>query len=158
MSQLFDAYSRQARLYPALLVVLPPLLMTISMAPAILNFGEIIVAILVACGLLYFLSDFARTRGKRLEKVLLQEWGGWPSTAWLRHSDDHLTADVKRSYHEFLSRQASIGLLPTPEEELANPKAADERYARSVMWLKEQCRGKDFSLVEKENANYGFRR
>jgi hypothetical protein len=35
---------------------------------------------------------------------------------------------------------------------------ADETYASAVLWLKEQRRGPDFSLVHRENAEYGFRR
>ena len=31
-------------------------------------------------------------------------------------------------------------------------------YASAVKWLQERCRGKAFPLVEKENAEYGFRR
>jgi len=158
LARLFDSYNRQARLYPALLAVLPLLLIILAWFPTVANVGQLLVTIVVACGLLFLLSDFARTRGKRLEPVLLQEWGGWPTTIWLRHSDNHLSAEVTRRYHTFLSKQPAIGALPTRDEETREPQNADERYAASVMWLKERCRGEGFPLVEKENATYGFRR
>jgi hypothetical protein len=157
-ARLFDSYNRQARLYPALLVLLPPLLLLLAWFPALENIGHLLITIAVACGLLFLLADFARTRGKKLEPILLKEWGGWPTTIWLRHSDSHLSAEVTRRYHAFLSRQPAIGVLPTQEDERLDPRRSDERYAASVVWLKEQCRGNAFPLVEKENATYGFRR
>lgn len=158
LTRLFDPYNRQARLYPALLAVLPLFLILLAWFPTLANIGQSLIAIAVACGLLFLIADFARTRGKRLEPVLLQEWGGWPTTIWLRHSDNHLSAEVTRRYHSFFSRQPAIGAMPTQDEEERDPKNADERYAASVVWLKERCRGEAFPLVEKENATYGFRR
>jgi hypothetical protein len=158
LTRIFDSYNRQARLYPALLVLLPPLLLALAWFPVLVDTGKIIFSIAVACGLLFLLADISRTGGKKLETVLLREWGGWPTTLWLRYSDRNLSADVKRRYHAFLSKQPGIGALPSESEEKNNPSAADERYAASVMWLKERCRGAAFPLVEKENATYGFRR
>ncbi len=155
---LFDAYSRQARLYPALLTLLPLLLTLLAWVPALVTIDQLLIGIAVACGVLYFLSDVARTAGKRLEPKLLEEWGGWPTTIWLRHSDNHLSAEVKRRYHSFLSSRPATAAMPTQEEEKQDPATSDERYAASVMWLKEQCRGADFALVHRENAIYGFRR
>jgi hypothetical protein len=80
----------------------------------------------VSCGLLYLLAAIARSLGKNVERRLLQQWGGWPTTLWLRHSDSNLPRQTKERYH--------------------------------ATFLKEQCRGKDYPLVEKENADYGFRR
>uniref|UniRef100_E6Q5R9 Uncharacterized protein n=1 Tax=mine drainage metagenome TaxID=410659 RepID=E6Q5R9_9ZZZZ len=155
---LFDAYSRQARLYPALLTLVPLLLTLLAWVPALVTIDQLLIGIAVACGVLYFLSDVARTAGKRLEPKLLEEWGGWPTTIWLRHSDNHLSAEVKRRYHSFLSSRPAIAAMPTREEEEREPAKSDERYVASVMWLKEQCRGADYALVHKELATYGFRR
>jgi hypothetical protein len=158
ISRLFDSYNRHARLYPALLILLPPTLMFIGWLPAALDVGKTILSVAAACGLLYLLADYARTRGKRLEPKLIEEWGGWPTTLWLRHLDSHLSGDVKRRYHSFLGKQPGIGTLPTQAEEQVNPREADQRYEAAVLWLKEQCRGPKYPLVEKENATYGFRR
>jgi len=158
LSKLFDSYSRQARLYPALLVLFPALLVVLSLFPSALTVGQTLISIAVACGVLFFLADFARARGKAIEPKLLSKWGGWPTTIWLRHRDQTLPADQKHRYHVFLSRQPGIGILPTAAEEGRDPSSADQRYASAVAWLKERCRGSAFPLVEKENATYGFRR
>jgi hypothetical protein len=49
-------------------------------------------------------------------------------------------------------------ILPTAAEEAADLARADNAYRSAVEWLKERCRGKAYPLVEKENAEYGFRR
>jgi hypothetical protein len=48
--------------------------------------------------------------------------------------------------------------FPTEKEEREDPIGADIIYASAIKWLKEQARGRDFPLVERENAQYGFRR
>jgi hypothetical protein len=156
--RLFDPYSRQARLYPALLTLLPALAMSVAWFPTVTSSGQILLELAAACGLLFLLADLARARGKRIEPILLRDWGGWPTTLWLRHADSHLSPDLKRRYHAFLSKQPSLGAMPTIEQERADSPLADERYASAVSWLKEKCRGTAFPLVEKENAAYGFRR
>jgi hypothetical protein len=158
VSKLLDSYNRQARLYPALITILPVLLLVATWLPALASVGELAISIAAACGVLFLLADYARTKGKALEKRLLKKWGGWPTTAILRFRDDTLSPEVKNRYHRFLSKQRSIGALPTALEEQSDPARADGRYAAAVSWLKEQCRGDAFTLVDKENTTYGFRR
>jgi hypothetical protein len=112
----------------------------------------------VSCGVLYLLASLARSLGKKVERRLLQQWGGWPTTSWLRHSDGNLPRHTKERYHAVLARKVPGLRLPGVEGERADPVAADDAYGSAVEWLKEQCRGKDCRLVEKENAEYGFRR
>lgn len=160
MIRLFDTYNRQARLYPALLTVLPVVVVVLAAFPQILTngIGTALIAVAVTSGLIFFLSDIGRTLGKRLERTLLGKWGGWPTTIWLRHASEHLVSATKSRYHAFLQCQVPGIALPTREMEAQDTKAADEAYASAVEWLKERCRGKKFPLVEKENASYGFRR
>ncbi len=158
IGKLLDPYNHQARLYPALITLLPPLALVATWLPALASTGEIVLSIAAACGLLFLLADLARSMGKALEKRLLKKWGGWPTTAVLRHRDGTLSADVKKRYHRFLAKQKLVGALPTAADEQSDLARADEKYAAAVMWLKEQCRGDAFSLVDKENTTYGFRR
>jgi hypothetical protein len=158
LSKLFDPYSRQARLYPALLTILPATVTVLAWFPnlSLASIGGVLVTLAGSCGLLFLLADTARTRGKEIEPKLLRLWGGWPTTIWLRYSDAHLPRLVKDRYHAFLSERANSGKLPTADEEKKDPSAADEVYDAAVFWLREQTRGDP--LVEKENATYGFRR
>jgi hypothetical protein len=158
VKRLFDPYDRRARLYPALLTLLPLIVLSLTWWPGLVPIGQTVLAIAVTSGLLYLLSDYARTLGKRLEPDLKRAWGGWPTTIWLRNSDSHLSLPTKRRYHDFFLKRLGAAAIPTPNEEIARPHYADEKYDACVAWLKEQCRGDDFPLVAKENATYGFRR
>lgn len=160
VSKLFDAYSRQARLFPGLLTLFPIILTAIAWFPRLVtsSWGATLVTLGTSCGLLYGLSVLSRSRGKKVEKRLLAEWGGWPTTLWLRHRDENLPPPVRARYHAFFARNVPLFVAPTEQQEIADPKAADHANASAVKWLQERCRGKAFPLVEKENAEYGFRR
>jgi hypothetical protein len=160
ISKLFDTYSRQARLFPGLLTLFPIILTAIALFPRLVtsSWGATLVTLATSCGLLYGLSVLSRSRGKQVEKRLLKKWGSWPTTIWLRHREDHLPAPVLARYHAFFARNVPNFVAPTSTQEEADPRAADGMYAGAVKWLQERCRGKDFTFVEKENAEYGFRR
>jgi len=160
VSKLFDSYSRQARLFPGLLTLFPIILTAIAWFPRLVtsSWGATLVTIGTSCGLLYGLSVLSRSRGKKVEKRLLAKWGGWPTTLWLRHRDENLPPPVRARYHAFFARSVPLFVTPTEQQEIADPKATDQAYGSAVKWLQERCRGKAFPLVEKENAEYGFRR
>jgi len=154
---LFDSYGRKARLYPALLTLLPAVAVAFGwLATWPSTTAATLVTIASACGLFYALASIARSAGKRVEKRLLAEQGGWHTTTMLRHRDPALSAATKERYHQFL--QQPVGGLPTAAQETAAPAEADEKYASAILWLKEQRRGPQFQLVHRENAEYGFRR
>jgi hypothetical protein len=157
---LFDAYSFRARLLPTLLVVLPIVAVIAILFPSIYatlsrTLGSIGV---VAVGL-FFLTQVIRTLGRQLEKRLYSEWGGIPTTTWLRHSDDNIDSITKARYHAFLEKHATGVHIPSPESEKNDPGGADGVYASAVKWLLEFARDTmKFPLVFSENVNYGFRR
>jgi hypothetical protein len=158
ITDLFDSYARQARLFPGLLTVFPPLMTVLAWFPQLLlsNIGTTLLTIAVSCGLLYALGSWARTRGKNIEGDLLKQWGGWPTTLKLRHAGPLDSLTLAR-HHDFLSQNVPHWTAPTPAEEDVAPAKADGAYGSAVMWLKEKTR-KGFPLVDKENAQYGFRR
>ncbi len=160
LSKLFDSYSRQARLFPGLLTLFPIILTAIAWFPRLVtsSWGATLVTVGTSCGLLYGLTVLSGSRGKKVEKRLLAEWGGWPTTIWLRHREEHLPPPVLARYHAFFAKNVPLFVAPDAEQEGADRKAADGMYASAVKWLQERCRGKAFPLVEKENAEYGFRR
>lgn len=159
LGSLFDSYNRQARLYPALIALLPPLITVLAWYPVLLtsNATATAVTLVTSCGLLYSFMAFSRSRGKNVERRLLADWGGWPTTLWLRHADSSLSEQTKARYHAALGVHVPNLSLPSSAEEKADPRRADDAYRSAVDWLKERCRGKDFPLVAIENAEYGFR-
>jgi len=160
VSKVTDPYERQARLYPALLALLPLLAMLgLLYAPATTALAGTL-TVLVSCGGLYFMTSVCREFGKRLEERLYGEWGGKPSTLLLRHRDRTIESVTKLRYHAFLA--AKIGrAFPDSEQETQNPEKADDLYQSGVRWLLNHTRPDDtkrFDLLLKENISYGFRR
>jgi len=158
IERLFDPYSRQARLYPALLTLLPSIAAYCAWFSPDESTGKLVFWLAAGIGLLYALADFARTCGKRVEPKLIAAWGGWPTTILLRHGDTRLSPETKRRYHEAFATKLGIGAMPTPGEENEEPERADQKYEAGVAALRARCRGASYPLVEKENATYGFRR
>lgn len=157
LAKVTDPYERQARLYPALLAGLP----VIVMATVLYGSNSIITAACTAaasCGGLYLLASIARERGRRLEPILYEAWGGKPTTQLLRHRDQNIEGPTKRRYHVFLSRTVSLQ-FPSESEEESNPVNADEIYQSAVRWLLNHTRDKiKHKMIFDENIAYGFRR
>lgn len=155
LKELFDTYGRNARLYPAVLLMIP-----LFALPGVLNgiekLSSGIVTGIAGVALLYGLTHWVRALGKRAELRLMKEWGGLPTTRHLLWHDTTLDATSKRRYHNFLR---SNGLdMPSAEEERADPARCRERLASAVTWLRTNRRGDGYKILHSENASYGFRR
>jgi len=160
VAKVTDPYERQARLYPALLALLPLLAMVMLLYSPKASALTTIMTIAVSCGGLYLMTNLCRELGKRLEENLFLEWGGKPTTQLLRHRDHTIEAVTKRRYHLFLAAKINE-VFPDKDQEAKNPNAADEVYQSGVRWLLNHTRpddNKKFDFLFKENIAYGFRR
>lgn len=160
VARITDPYERTARLYPALLALLPLLaLVMLLYGPKVASLtGAVTVA--VSCGGLYLTTNLCRELGKRLEETLYREWGGKPTTQLLRHRDNTIEGVTKQRYHAFLASKINVP-FPDKNQEANNPLAADEIYRSGVRWLLNHTRPEDnkkFELIFRENVAYGFRR
>ena len=160
VAKVTDPYERQARLYPALLALLPMfvtvMLLYAPAAPVLTS----AVTVAVSCGALYLMTNLCREFGKRAEEQLFREWGGKPSTQLLRHRDHTIEAPTKRRYHTFLAAKINEAFPDAPQER-RNPAKADGIYQAGIRWLLNHTRPdetKKFDLLFKENVAYGFRR
>jgi hypothetical protein len=158
MKNIFDAYIMRARLAPAILAGAP----AFALAIALVSWGSFglthVIATVALTALFAAFSDVARRRGRAIEPAIIEKMGGLASTTMLRHSDPSIDVASKRKIHAFIA--AKLGEpAPTPEEEAADPAAADIYYARGGTWLRENTRDvKKFGLLFNENVNYGFHR
>jgi hypothetical protein len=159
LSSLFDEYSVNTRVRPALLAFLPPVVFLYLMFPQLYGVLTGAVGIFVVFGLVTVLAHFSRDAGKTAEQDLFTAWGGKPTTIMLRHRDAYLDSVTKSRYHRFLEKNIDGWVAPRAEEELNNPQKADEQYDSAVRWLLEYTRDqKRYPLLFKENISYGFRR
>lgn len=153
-----DKYALHARVFPAFIVLLPVGLSLAALFPEKFAGWDIIVWLGTSAGLAIFLEQLARDRGKRKEPELFNLWGGKLSTAMLRHRNPSLNAPTRTRYHAKLARLVPIN-MPSTEDEMANPEAADAIYDSCGDFLRSRTRDKEkFRLIFEENVNYGFRR
>jgi hypothetical protein len=154
----FDKYTRQARLKPSLLVVLPAFVTVAVWLPKVWTLLGGLAAIISACGLTFLLAEVARFQGRKVERAMIAANGEKFTTILLRHRDPTISSATKKTYHAFL-KKASKRSLPSFESEQTDPVAADDCYRGAVEWLLEATRSeKRFPLVRAENVSYGFRR
>ncbi len=154
-----DEYEREARLAPALFILLPAIFVAGILVPSLRVDSAWIVGSLALCGGLAVLRTVIRDRGKAIEKRLWSEWGGMPSVARLRHRDEIFPAEETAAFHAIATRKMGDLTMPTVAEEAADPEAADRVYARVSNWVLDNTRNKEkYALVVKHNIGYGFRR
>jgi hypothetical protein len=159
IEQFLDPYSRQARLAPALVVIVPLVLLIMVWFPASWSVWGALVSVACSCGLMFLLSQIARDRGKQKEPDLYAGWGGKPSVALLRHRDHRIDPQTKARYCAFLKSKLPQLVLPTEADESADQDRADAAYESVTAWLLTQTRDtKVFNLLFRENISYGFRR
>jgi hypothetical protein len=154
-----DGYERKARLYPALLLIAPVVVTAVAMLTAKFTVLQSLAAGVVGCGGAFLLTQLARDAGKKHEASLFTKWGGLPSIAIFRHRDTRLDAITKVRYHQKLAGFVKEAKAPTPEQEQADPVAADAVYAAWSNYLRVNTRDtKQFALLFQENVAYGYRR
>lgn len=152
-----DGYALKARYYPALLATIPALValaILISRAKFGLTMGIASLAIPV---LVFASADIARRMGKWREEQIFAKGGGKPSVTMMRYSDDTFDPASKEAYRAFYASKINQP-IPTEEAENANVTAGDAFYERGGAWLRENTRGKKFSVLLSENITYGYRR
>ncbi|MGK5171815.1 hypothetical protein [Geodermatophilus sp. CPCC 205761] len=150
-----DAYDRKARLYPAAVVIFPLTLLGLLLF-SLPDWWKGLATFAAAGGLHVPVMHLVRDRGAGKQDALWEGWGGPPTTLLLRWTGKTNVIQQKQRHTAVAS---ATGLsLPSPEEETANPADADAVYESAVDLLRAKTRGEVFSLVQAENANYGFRR
>ncbi len=155
----FDAYSLKARVYPSVIVLLPCFLLAIVYVTNIDAYYHYFTSVAILGVFSFLLAQIGRDNGKKKESGLYEFWGGKPTNMILRHSDNYLDTHTKKRFHAKLEQIISDIKIPTQEEEQENPQAADDIYDSCTRYLIAKTRDANkYSLLLKENINYGFRR
>lgn len=153
-----DAYEIQARVLPAMLVVLPIAILVGQIAwrqkgwLAVIGWGtglEVVFAILV--------SKLGHAMGARLQDRLTKEWGGLPTMRWLRPNDPSHSEQQKKIWRKAVS---TLSGLKVDRELKGNDLAEADRVIEDAIVA---CRNKVRSsrkadLLNKHNVAFGFAR
>lgn len=153
--KLFDYYSFRARLQPALFTAIPLALGVFAWTPPGTGWVSALWSLIVAGGGTFFLASEIRNAGKQIEARLWDSWGGIPTSQLLSRRGP-ANPELREHWQVLLEKLFSKP-LSTVQEELTNPKQAEERYAAAVQLLIAKTRNtKEFPLIYAENINYGF--
>lgn len=151
-----DQYDRTARLAPAYLTLFPLLVLVVALFGQE-DWWEQIVAMVVAAGIPVLLSDVVRNLGKINQQALFNEWGGVPTTQFLRHhpsnkNDAEVNAVLRAERHKHVQRITGL-TLPTEAEEEKDDATLDQ-YDAAIALIRPYANQQP--LVARENAHYGF--
>ena len=151
-----DAYSLKTRYYPTVILLAPLCLIVFSIGSGVWDpIKGLAGAIVSTLGLAFIMDQIGRDQGKKKEAQLFLLWGGKPTTRIFRHRESMLDPVTLRRYHNRLSGLVEGIHIPTPEEEAANPMAADSVYESCAAYLRQRTRGMDFPLVyHHSNVHY----
>jgi len=154
-----DTYTIEARLCPVFLVILPVLITINLWAPETSKFQFGFSSIIFSLAISLFGAQFGRNWGKLKEIKLWKSWDGPPTTRFLRHRDMQFNSIRKMRCHGIFHDLIPNINIPTMEEEMSDPLKADQIYEACTRFLIAKTRDtKKFSLLYKENINYGFLR
>lgn len=152
MFNAFDSYERHARVYPALLLSFPlivacysfssfvnsPFLAKLTGSSAIVIVGVVL------------LSNVARYLGRCIEPRIWEDWGGPPSTRFLRKEDKRVAVEVKNNLYKKILDESKIDL----QNELT-----DEKINQAFAFIRSFLRRNDKEgMWNKFNQEYGFAR
>lgn len=156
LKKITDPYERKARLYPAVLTLLPAIILIALYTDWFAFKVENALYITVAAAALLWLTGKTRDLGKAVEHRLVTEWEGMPSVTLLRHRDGVLDRYTTQRYHNAAVALADVSLPDLTEEE-NDPIDADQRYRAVTSALLSKTRDtSEYPLLFKENINYGF--
>jgi len=155
----FNTYSLKARVYPSVIVLFPCFILAIVYVTNVELYYHYFTSFACLGVFSFVLAQIGRDNGKKKENGLFKYWGGKPTSMILRHSNDHLDIHTKKRFHAILEQTIPNIEIPTHEEEKEDLKAADVIYDSCTKFLISRTRdASKYSLLFKENVNYGFRR
>ncbi len=152
-----DPYERKARGVPALLTLLPLLILLCCARGIDHPVPTAFLTLVATCGGVTALAAVGRVLGKGLEQRMVRRWGGLPTTLILRHRTGHFNPYTLARHHDRLANLAGL-VLPTALGEKADAADADARYAAVTDRLRQATRGRNFPHLRRENIAYGFYR
>jgi hypothetical protein len=149
-----DKYWRRARLYPALLAVAPLIALLFFEVPwRDFQWPHLVVTLCLGV-LVYFLSDFARSRGKILEEGAIDIGPRHLSSALWR-TDTRLHPETKDPLVDFVAAKTGRP-RPSIDTERDDPATARAFYDQCANWMRDNTR--DSRILLEDNVSYGFRR
>jgi hypothetical protein len=156
---LSDRYERKARLLPGL-VAASPVALTVAAISAVQAHWYVALGTTAGVELLvaFLLGHLARARGKAIEQRMWREWGGAPTTRWLRPADETCSAQQKSRWRGAIKRATGLTI---PASTTADVTEADIDLVinDATRQLRYALRDRpEAAMVRIHNEDYGFAR
>lgn len=151
-----DLHGVRARLWPALLVLMPVLAQIREIHPGDRDQILEVTGLLALCGIPWVLAQIAHGLGSACQQKLRRTWGVRPAVRMLRHRDTTVDEMTKKSWHAHYASRLKTP-FPTPEEELLDYEGADKKYACAVAWSERHTRDRTiFRVLWRHQTEYEF--
>ena len=155
--KLSDAYERKARLSPAIVTILPAIVLILSLKTGdeswvrtILSAGGVGGVLIIA------LAQFASAAGNRFSAKFWPPRGGLPTLRWLRATDPSRSTAQKNQWYEAIKRLTGLDI---PQTVAAKPTEEDAVIEDAIRQVRYQLRGKAVAkMLDLHNGEYGFAR
>ena len=156
---LSDRYERKARLLPGLLLAAVP---AFTAGAVVHEFAAWYTAASSAVGVEFLAAivygHFARARGRRVEDSLWRQWGGPPSTRWLRPWDRTCSDQQKAKWRAAIKRLTGITVPASVPDDRCEADV-DRQIGDATRQLRYALRGKpEAAMLATHNEDYGFAR
>jgi len=154
-----DRYERRARLYPAVIAILP----VIVCVTAVTNPREHLLTSLGLGGgtgavLGLIMSHAARAFGKHFEQRLWKQCNGAPTTRWLRPSDTTHSEPQKKQWYKAIDKLTGLDIskaVVTESDSRENNRIIEDAIRQLRYTLRDR---KQSRMVQLHNEEYGFAR
>ncbi|MDK9719176.1 MAG: hypothetical protein OEL57_14920 [Trichlorobacter sp.] len=157
----FDAYTIKARIAPASVTALVPMLVFnhffISeefrkLIGNILGL-KLFSAVTISTISIFFLAEFSRAISKQLfQKIMFQDEMRMPTTEFMLYADFTFSEDFKNRFRARVLKDFKV-TLPTSDEEAANCSESRKRIAESITSIRKKLHSNSFLL--QHNIEYG---
>ncbi len=157
---MLDAPERNARVYPALILLTPALIAVGFTFPALPNVGATshAAAAAILTALFFALTRIVRYLGLRYERTAWPAWGDQPGVRLLRWRDSQMTDPWKALAHRVVRESLGITPLSRDEEENA-PEKADALLKDIFLQVRSTLNlHSKHALLRSHNIEYGFAR
>lgn len=157
----FDAYAIKARIAPASITSLIPLLIFNHFCASeelrkligeILGL-KLLSAVTISTVSIFFLAELSRATSKHLfQTFMFEDELNMPTTVFMLYKDDTYSVDFKNRFRAKVLKDFKI-TLPTDDDEIATPDETRKRIAESITRIRKKLHKNSFLL--QHNIEYG---
>lgn len=150
MLKFFDNYEFHARVLPAIVLSLPIVFTCYIMLPEGHPLTKVSVSSIILLALVLLVSNIVRGLGKNIEPKLWKQWGGAPSTRFLRKEDTRIARETKECLYKKILDESKIDLIN---------EINDNRIEQAFVFVRDALYRKNApGLWIKSNKEYGWAR